>query len=414
MGKKKSNQRTSNVSEDLRNKLKSKMGNMKHSRNSGLPTQAQSVMKGLDSEDPSQREMIDDMTQEMKGMKPSQAKKYLKNLMSGMSSQQTSSLEDMVKEKMPNQSQEVLHMVETQKKSQKLEQEREPEFKSVYVPSCERSLPGHTVSPIKDVLSPAYGNRKKKFGKISINIPKISDLSKADVTPSSKPLVQLATSTDSREISERSLEGLHKLFEELPELNLPVMEYVQFSSREIAVKKFTTKNMVEKRLEKTLMCGPEENLYTVVSVEDLPLPDVMKVPNSEKVVSEEFLLENKSLRCPISYVCEKNDLGGIVVIRNCIDECKLFLNRGNYTSIRNWVRSCVNKRVPTIWLYSELNKLGIMRKVSEAVCVRNPKTLETVWTDSFYVYGREYLIHEGKISVPEIPFFKLKIRSTIE
>jgi hypothetical protein len=413
MGKKKSNQRTSNVSEELRNKLKSKMGNMKHSRNSGLPTQAQSVMKGLDSEDPSQRDMIDDMTQEMKGMKPSQAKKYLKNLMGGMSSKQTSSLEDMVKEKMPNQSREVLNMVENQKKSQKLEQEREPELKSVYVPSRERNTPTDTVSPVKDVLLPVSGNRKKKFGKISINIPKISDLRTAGVTPLSKPLI-LDTATHREEITERSLEGLHKLFEELPELNLPVLEYVQFSSRELAVQKFTTKNMVEKRLEETMMCGPEENFHTVVSVEDLPLPDVMKVPNSEKVVSEEFLLENKRLQHPISYVYEKNDLGGIVVVRNCIDECKLFLNRGNYTSIKSWVRSCVNKRVPTIWLYSELNKLGIMRKESEAVCVRNPKTLETVWTDSFYVYGREYLIHEGKISVPEIPFFKLKIRSTIE
>jgi phage terminase small subunit len=77
---------------ELRKRLHTKCRMMKTARKGGTSQEVQSIMQKFNDGDEEKEEMMREIQEDVKGMKSKDAKKYLRQVMSGMNNDQTDTL----------------------------------------------------------------------------------------------------------------------------------------------------------------------------------------------------------------------------------------------------------------------------------------------------------------------------------
>ena len=178
----------------LQSRLRTRVKMHQVARAGGTSQEVQSVLNRFNDGDDAKAELMRDIQDDVKGMKQKDAKKYLKQVLSGMNKDQADSFVDMVKDKMPAESSNIVNYVKRHRKIKEAEDKTKPQVnpETVYVPTrlmteeqkiAERArraglvVPTPTTIPAADAPPSAEPPRKKKgFSRIDVHVPKITEL----------------------------------------------------------------------------------------------------------------------------------------------------------------------------------------------------------------------------------------------
>lgn len=189
------------LKQNLKNRLRTKIKMHSVSRGGGSSQDVQNVLNKFNDGDDEKLELMKDIQEGVKGMKQKDAKKYLKNVISGMNTEQTDHFVDMVNDKLPTQSRDIVNYVKKQKKVKNDEKKdnnqstpTQPNPDTVYVPTRLRSkIPVQVQTQVQGQTQQLLSEedkqkaqaqaqpstkplKKKAFKKIQIAIPKITEL----------------------------------------------------------------------------------------------------------------------------------------------------------------------------------------------------------------------------------------------
>jgi hypothetical protein len=380
----------------LLEKMNSRLNSLKSGRARGSSPQMQKVMKQMNpSELEDSKDMLVDFQKEMKGMKSTKAKKYLKNMMTGMDEQQIENLSTSVKQQVPGSSHELTSYMQ-QQKSQFLQKEQTKTTINpgkVYTPWSSLSLEEKVSNKQNQQVK-----KRKSFGKINISVPRISELRNLNTGPEEQEHhtngnVNPVTST----VPTRS--DIDSLFASCVKSEKVQVRYAGFKVRNEALATFKSPEYRVRLQTHILEYGHDVELTNIVQVCKLPTQKYLLVPDSETTVEVAPLNVELKVNHQTTYknYCFTIDRKGeITRTDNCADECYKYMHR--FGKVLDWVISLKNQRIPFKWLCEQLQQLGIF--------VKNQQKLVYF----FYLYGKEYNLKKDKISVPEIPFFTLKVK----
>jgi hypothetical protein len=452
---------------DLRNRLKTRIKMCSVSRLGGTSQDVQNVLKKFNDGDEEKLELMKDIQEDVKGMKQKDAKKYLKQVISGMNTDQTDTFVNMVQDKLPSQSSNIVNYVKRQKKIQETETKSKPQVnpETVYTPTrlmteeekirerARRRMVSNHTPETPEVISSSSSTlpikkKKKGFSKIQIDIPKITELrdhptvSTESKTPSksntisldskSEPLKKKKTFTSNPIGAKSNIESINKIF---PDVSTgppkDEMKRLAYPLRLQNIQGFHIRHMEKQREQYLFEAGTLVEVVKVISVEKLPLPQLLPVPESEEFVAYDTIPPK------FKHVLDQNDFDyeafdateswayrkirdnlnvsqlnmssptddshpRYVKFRNAHSDCVKFLPK--LTVVVHWLSALRNKKVPLQWLCEVLNNLGIMRQKTE-----NPRSsTDKTWKECFRVLCEEYRDKQNtKITVPIVPFLRI-------
>lgn len=356
----------------LLKKMHSRLGVMKTARSSGASPQVNKAMKMMSREE---LEGAEDMLKDMKGIKSTNAKKYLKNMMSGMDSDQMDAVSSMVKEKVPEASATVRDHVQRQKRANLEKESKEVQVnpETVYVPHSKRD-DAHKSNEKR-------AKRSKGFKKMEITVPSIGQLNSMKET---LPNVPTKKSVEQSSVLPNSLGGIDEMFRVRP-------SYTPYKDRMKTLSKFSNRALQQAIQSRLLEHGHVDVLRHLIRVETCDPGDYLMVPGTDlEVTTAPFELKPGQVMANKRF-CYRRSEDGLTIIqsRNCIRECRDFLNR--FQKVTKSLNELVSRRLPREWLYEYLSTLGI---VFDNGCLN--------------VYGKEYDDNNDQsISTPQIPFLKL-------
>ena len=260
----------------------------------------------------------------------------------------------------------------------KLDVENENGVSKVYIPKSKLST--EDIVELKNNQGPV--KKRKQFSKIQVNVPKISEL-KNDAKSDSKqegftPILPQAFETKKKDIN--------SLFNSL--------KYVSMEKRLKAIHDFNPKKTFDMMQLKLMQQGGD--LVKIVKIIDFPTQKFVGLPGSEVVVEEKPSNDwnGRNIYCTEKYGYKMKD-NQCYQSENCIEPCHLFMRK--LQKIREWLTSLESQIVSIPILCETLNEFGIIRR---------PDLTSTILT--FHVYCEEYKSNGG-VSVPQIPFFYLKL-----
>ena len=366
----------------LQEKLNLKRENLRSARNSGMNPQMNKVRKMMgDKEFQESKEMMQDLGKSTKNKKD--AKKLMKNMSSGMNSDEMDKISSMIKSKVPNASKEMDNMMKKTKTKQICEETAVLTIveTKIYVPASKLSE-----NDKKQRKSEILIKKKKQFTKMEVRVPKISDLRETTETVNkSNDVKQLALLPQVFENPEKDINALFSQLKYTPELK-----------RLKAISEFSSSTAFNSLQLKLMQQGGD--LVKIVKIIDFPLQKFIGLPGSEEIV--EFPPKDwngKNIYCDekfgykmIAKQCIKS--------KNHIDACNEYVKK--LSRIREWITSLQSKTIGLSVMCEMFNDYGIIRKEDIS-----PSIL------TFYAYCEES-IHNNKndkISVPQIPLFYMKI-----
>ena len=395
MAKKKSGVRRSPEAEAKRqillDKIRSKQGTMRSNRAPGSSpnmTKAMNMMGGANMAD--NQDMIRDMQKEMKGVRGNKANKYMRDLVSGMDDTQMDSLSEMTKTQSPGITQNINSIITQQKcksiESKKIEPLVNPD--TVYVPVDEMT-PDEIEREKKRRV--ATGRRKRKaFATIQINVPNIAELQKQQTEghaiPVPKPIKRTVGETTPPIVhSQKSIDSLFDFeTKEAPRI------YPALTNRLSKIKVFRACRQ-NVQLQTTILEAEDTRSFRVItSVDRLTVVDHLIVPDSEQVSDTKPSSEDGA------FVVTQRADGKWTRSINCMVECQEFARK--LDDVFLWVKSLENRQLPMNWLCQELHTMGIF--------VHD----QTEASFDFHLYTNEHNIKPDTVSVPEIPFIRIKLK----
>lgn len=174
----------------LRNKLRTRMKVMSMSRQGGTRQEITKVVQAFNDDDATKLELMKEVQEDVKDMKPKKAKKFMRKVMGTMDSQQKESFVDMVKDKLPTgQSKDILDFV---KRAPGVDELKSAESKStvnpetVYTPvrlmtnDQKAELKAKRAQEVAAASATGTEEKKKKkkkfFKAVPVNIPKLNEL----------------------------------------------------------------------------------------------------------------------------------------------------------------------------------------------------------------------------------------------
>jgi hypothetical protein len=373
--------------DELKSKLNGRLNGLRMSRSSGASPQMNKAFSSMGGVNHTDADMMQDLQDDMKGLKPNKIKKYMKNMMSGMDQGQSEAVGKMVKQHAPGASKDIDNLVTAH--SNNLQSKTVVDTKTVYVPKSQRPTLASTTTTKK---------KKKTFRRITIAVPKIADLRSLtlDNEPKNhlpaKPFVKSGFSTNPISSSQQDINDL---------FNKRV--YVPYKTRMVTLSAFSHKTFRRELDSQVVFASPNIQFITFNSVTRLPLPTLMVKPGSETCTTLEKVPNSVRHRLTTDWCLEGNFAykeveNGVEKVENCLDSCADVHQK--YDPVVETLKQLVKVMVPLEWLLEYLHALGITLKQSSG------KTL------TFFLHCQEFEtddLESESVSVPELPFLTLQI-----
>ena len=411
----------------LKKRLQARRKMLQVARKGGTSQEVQSILQKFNDGDDEKMNLMKDIQDDVKGMKQKDAKQYMKRVLSGMNKDQTETFVDMVKDKMPSQqSSEIVNYVKRNRSVKEKEDTKKPQVnpESVYTPAknlsaeekaTERAKRSQRpdVPPTSTSTSTLPVKKKKGFGKININVPKLAELrnhpvldedekheetKKKSVEIKKQPSRQATTSLDRK----KEIESICPPSKEndTADRNEHEVRRIQMGNRVKCLKMFSPEKLEEKLKCAVLESAPEVQFVRVKDITFLPVPEVLDVPGSEETVTD-VSVESEFL-CLGDWTFRKNDKGMVVKTLNAHRGCVEFVKK--VEPVKQWLLTLIERRVPWKWLCDELYDLGVLSLLKQKVD-ENIQTKQNV----FKLLCHEFPNSSDKMSVPIIPFMTIVI-----
>ncbi len=423
----------------LKKRLRAKMKMMTVARSGGTSQDVQNVLKQFNDGDDEKAELMKEIQDDVKGMRQKDAKKYLKQVLGSMNREQTDSFVDMVKDKVPSsQSSNIVNYVKRHKKVQEKDDQKKPKVnpETVYTPA--RFLSDEAKAQAK-AQRPPTEKKKKTFGRVNIQVPKLSELrdhptieaplpvakpTKKKAAPVSKPqIVDLQTEPKvakdpidgvprpKRQLSDRRrLQDIEALFPQTKSSSTEEQEAARltFFKRIRNVQQFDPTKMEGDMRQFMFEASDMVEVLWIREVEFLKVSDAMEVPGTQEVIALAQIPSDLRLKLEQHKVASRPDHAWIykyadhdlVRIRNAYPECAEFLK--SFDKVRAWIVSLKDKKVPWKWFCELMNDLGVLRQ-------KNERTTDKQWAEHFRVLCHEYKSATNNLTVPIVPFVKLVV-----
>jgi len=450
------------LKKNLKSRLRTRQRMMRTARFGGSSQEIQKIMKNFNDGDDEKAELMKEIQDDVKGMKQKDAKKYLKQVISGMNTDQTDSFMDMVKDKIPGQSGDIVNYVKRHRKIKDQEDQNKPQVnpETVYVPvrlmtdeqkaaakllrRMEQAAPAATVESSE--LPPPIKKKKKKksFGKVNIHVPKITELrnhpASDDSSSSLTNDIPKPTSPPKSDPSKKKKKKkFHKQGAELEDINsifsgqtdqAKEMAKLSFSARMTNVDGFNANDQATLLRQFLFESSEITEVVRVAKIEFLPLTPLLAIPGTEEFVdlksippvhwpavekgAEAFDPSEgwayRKISNALDLVEEKKEgkegkEGKYARVRNAHASCARFLQR--FQPISAWLKSLEGTQVPWQWFTEMLNNMGIICQRTEQP--RSDKDKE--WKECFRVLCEEYKdFKTGKMTVPIVPYVRITLR----
>jgi len=427
------------LKKDLKNRLRTKIKMHSVGRSGGTSQDVQNVLKKFNDADEEKLELMKDIQDDVKGMKQKDAKKYLKHVLSGMNNEQTDTFVNMVNDKMPSQSANIVNYVKRHKNLQQTEVKTKPQVnpETTYKPT--RLMTEDEKKVAKAANSSFVTPKKKKsFQKIQISIPKIHELrdhptvsteKKTDpaiISQKDKPKKAFPNISNPSNPSKPSVHDINKLFPELaspnsfPQQNQQDSKRLAFASRQKQIQAFNIRNIEKEREKYIFEAAAVTEVVKIVQVERLPLTAFLPIPETEEFVEfhtipEKFqrLLQERPFHTDIFDVQHEYGYKKIshitpleqikyIRVKNAHMDCLKYLPKVNVIVL--WLSALKNKKIPLQWLHEQLYNFGILQQKTE-----NPKSpQDKIWKEYYRLLCHEYMdLKNVKVSSPLTPFLRI-------
>jgi hypothetical protein len=450
------------LKQDLRNRLKTRIKMCAVGRAGGTSQDVQNVLQKFNDGDEEKFGMMQDIQEDIKGMKQKDAKKYLKHVLSGMNPDQTNSFVDLVKDKLPSQSKNIVDYVKQQKKIKETEVSTKPQVnpETVYTPtrllSTEQKQllktqrnqvkegkerkdrePDTTNSTNAGDVSPTttlkITRKKKSFGKINIAIPKITELrDHPTVEQSTEEENVISKKEKEKEIkpkkktfapphSKKGLQQIHDLFPETSQAQTAqAVQQLSYGQRIHNITTFHIKTMEKQREQYLFEAASLVEVVHVMQVTRLQLPKFLAVPDSEEFVAWEQIppkfqipLQSNPMNFdvfdaehPWAYrktYDEQEQKMKYLQFRNAYESCRRFVTK--LDPVVAWLQILTRqKKVPLQWFSETLQQLGIMQEKTE-----QPRSnVDKTWKHTYRLLCDEFRDKTNqKCTVPIVPFVQI-------
>ncbi len=369
----------------LRNKLKTRMKLMSMSRLGGSRQEINQAVQAFNDGDEEKLELLKDVQDDVKGMNPKNAKKYLRKVIGTLDPKQKESFVDMVKDKLPsNQSKQIVDYVNRDKSSTGTTSATEiktttlnPE--TVYVPVRLMSEEQKTQAKLKRSTDPLVVKKKKKFfSAINVQVPKLADLNKDTPVPLPLPKPTEESNKPARNYQQR-LEALQKFDRAKVEerMKLHIME----SANQVRIGRITS--------------------VTPLAFSDLLIVTETKEPVEFNNIPEEFRAKVRLATVGTWVGSDKHSwmycTQGESYFRaqNAYTDCQVVVKK--FAKILKWLESLRDQPVPIDCLGECLAELGILEEKANS--------------GTYRLLCREYKDPKMQnISVPIVPFVQISFR----
>jgi len=415
----------------LKKRLQARRKMLQVARKGGTSQEVQSILQKFNDGDEEKMNLMKDIQDDVKGMKQKDAKQYMKRVLSGMNKDQTETFVDMVKDKMPSQqSSEIVNYVKRNRSVKEKEDTKKPQVnpESVYTPAknlsaeekaterARRSQRPDVPQASTSTLSTLPVKKKKGFGKININVPKLAELrnhpvldedekheetKKKSVEAKNQPGRFPTKSTTSID-RKKEIESIFPPSKEMDaaDRNEHEVRRLQMGNRVKCLKMFSPTKLEEKLKCAVLESASEVQLVRIKDITFLPVPEVLDVPGSEETVTD--VIVDSEFLCLGDWIFRKNDKGVVVKTLNAHEGCVEFVKK--VEPVKQWLLTLIERRVPWKWLCDELNDLGILNLLKQKVD-ENIQSKQNV----FKLLCHEFPNSSDKMSVPIIPFMTIVI-----
>ena len=259
------------LTSEIRRRLHTRRKMMRTARLGGTPQQVQNVMNKFNNEgDDEKNQLLNEIKDDVKGMKGKAAKKYLKQVVSGMNTQQTDAFVDMVKDKMPsNQGGDIVNYVKRHRKVQEKKEANKPKLnpKTVYKPKAlmteeEKKLKTEQrqLERKEGETHPKKKKKKKGFSKIHIKIPKLTEIRHHPSVSSSNSNVgtsRATTQIPQYNNNNNKKQDIERLFQ--TQEKLPILSYAERMKNESTFSVFQINQ--ESKISVFESVKEDENIY---------------------------------------------------------------------------------------------------------------------------------------------------------
>jgi len=416
----------------LRSKLRARRSMIRTAARGGTTQEVQKIMQDFNDGDAEKADLMKDIQEDVKGMKPKDAKRYLKQVISGMNPDQTDSFVDMVKDKIPGQSNEIVNYVKRQRKVKEVQDSTKPQVceESVYTPArlMTEEQKHQEKEKRKAEEDPVKKKRKKTFGPVSIQIPKLNELREHPTSGQESDPVHVppprSVSDNKHDPRKKKktfgnnapgLDDIHNLFSDHAVQEKERQRY----SYEVRLKNIQTFDLEQQTLsmrQYLFESAGETELVRVVDVQFMTLSLSLPIPDTDTILSLSDVPE--SCRAPLiqngefsdehwTYTALEDKLdvhqGQVKYSKsqNAYRDCITFMSQ--VSTISDWITSLKGHKIPWRWFLDVLNEYGIMMQ-------KSIETREDLWTECFRILCMEYNSTAGQVTVPIIPYFKLTLK----
>jgi len=428
----------------LKKRLQTRRKMMSVSRQGGSSQEVQKVMSRFNDADEEKLELMREIQSDVKNMSTKDAKKYLKKVIGTMDKEQTNNFVDMVKDKLPSQSKEIVDYVQRNKNLQKKVDDTKPKVnpETVYIPtrlmSEEQKIAARAQKQKKNITVTAdtsipagllqgtccpLKKKKKTFKPINITVPKITELrSEVPEVEEEDPKMKKRQKKNPFTKVSSDVDKINNLFSE-KNTQTAELKHLNFASRMQHLSKFNPKTYNDNMRQFLFEASAVVEVVTIKEVLPLHFADVLPVPNSDEFITFEQipLHYHKLLQAtPEDYVGDakhpylyrqmvntlsvgQNEIQYIRA-QNAYQPCCEFVKK--FTPVMNWLQTLVGAQVPMIWFSENLNNLGIVEQKIESKDL-NQKATSLV----FRLLCAEYMHkNKEKFTVPIVPFVKIIIK----
>lgn len=454
--------------ENLRKRLRTRQKMFQTARQGGTRQEVQKIMQNFNDDDDEKADMMREIQEDVKGMKSKDAKKYLKQVIGGMNSDQTDSFMGMIKDKMPSShSREITNYVKRQRKVKDQEEALKPRVnpETVYVPArlmtedqketektkrrLVKQLEAQANEGDAETSSPPKKKRKKKsFNKVHIRVPNLNEMQNLDV-PVSQEKVEMDVpkpSQNTRESKKQQPEKEEKTsqhkrrkrkkgfgvakskkspgLEDIEELFSPhttrekEISRLAFSSRMRHLLEFSPENATVEMKQHLLEASDKVEVVKMVEVKRLPLTEFLPVPNSDVKIRVQDVPEGhigELLKKGISY-----NLGETHGYRCVSEQDEKGQETKTFYKVENAYLQC-SKFIPRFdkvldWLEKaqshHMPLHWVYEKLNDLGIIRKkseePRSAkDKEWRDYFRLLCHERKDADGRVTVPIVPYVKI-------
>lgn len=343
---------------DLRQKLREKRNVLNMARRPGANAQVNQAFarlgpSGLSTEN--QKEMLQEVKDNMKGLRKKDAKKKFRQVSELLSDDQSQTFDRLVSQSFPEQRDQIKAMAtQGRKAKQTREQKRQEKMQAVpnYVPQSVRTEEVRT-------------RRGRSFQRVDIAIPKLQELPKWSAPPPPPALPSSGMDLPPPPSQKRSPEAIRQLFQPPPPSCPVESRPLTWDQRLALLKQFSSNHfgsLTKEWQQWMLSHGQSEDLKRIGEVRVLPMA-CLALPFSETATTtEQFALYQglSDRERKLSPFVSRLDATQQVCWqgKNGYHQYQHFLL--HFLPVIVWMRSLKGQNIPWPWLVQRLKPLGVL------------------------------------------------------